>query len=158
VYNSDSGGHTTPNATPEEIGSLLREAAQAREHAHAPFSGYKVGAALLVESERLGRRVFKGCNVEGETFTPTMCAERVALGSAIAAGAEPGSLVAVAVVAGPAEGGGASPPASPCGVCRQILFELSGGRLRVVSEGVGGSERKSWTIADLLPDAFINRV
>jgi cytidine deaminase len=149
---------TQPALTPREIEQLIEAARQVRDRAYAPFSGYKVGAALLVQTEHEGRQVFTGCNVEGETFTPTMCAERVALGSAVAGGALPHSLVAVGIVAGPADGNGASPPASPCGVCRQILFELSGGRLQVISEGAGGGVRKSWTIAELLPDAFVDQV
>jgi cytidine deaminase len=148
-------------ALPEElIRHLVGEARKVRANAYAPYSRYAVGAALLVNSARIGKRIFTGCNVESETFSPTICAERVAASAAIAAGAEPGSFVAVAVVAGKERPGtdDTSTPASPCGVCRQLLFELSKGHLLVVSASPGGEERKMWTIDELLPHAFSGRV
>src|SRR5687768_13668457 len=119
-------------ALPEQlIEYLLAGARKVRDNAYAPYSRYRVGAALLVNSERVGKRVFLGCNVESETFSPTICAERVAATSAIAAGAEPGSFVIIAIVAGKEtpRSGDTSTTASPCGVCRQVLHELSLGRL-----------------------------
>src|SRR5437764_383406 len=105
---SDSG--IVPPDQPGEA-ELVRLAAEARERAHAPYSGFRVGAALLARSGR----VYTGCNIESVSFTPTMCAERVALGTAIAAGERPGDFVALAVV------GDDPQPSTPCGVCRQLL-------------------------------------
>jgi cytidine deaminase len=152
------------------IEHLLSEARKARDNAYAPYSHYRVGAALLVNSTRLGKRIFTGCNIESETFSPTICAERVAASSAIAAGAEPGSFVVVAIVAGKEtpEPGDKSTTASPCGVCRQVLHELSRGQenrvhpsangMLVVSSSVDGRARKAWTIMELLPDAFSGQI
>jgi len=89
-------------------------------------------------------RVFTGANVENASYSVTICAERVAAAAAVAAGAR--DLESVAVVSS-AEG-----PASPCGVCRQFLFEFNP-EMTVVSEGESG-ERKTWRLADLLVDGF----
>lgn len=92
--------------------SLLREAVTAMACAHAPYSKYRVGAALLTADGT----VFRGCNVENASYGLTICAERVAVCSAIAAGHN--SFKALAIVAG-----GNIPP-SPCGACRQTLAEF----------------------------------
>jgi len=91
---------------------LIDQAWEARERAYAPYSDFKVGAALLSEDGR----VFTGCNVENLSYGLTICAERVAIGSAVAAGAT--KFVGVAVVADTAV------PISPCGACRQVMSEF----------------------------------
>jgi cytidine deaminase len=83
-----------------------------RDFAHAPYSKFHVGAALLAADGR----IFTGCNVENLSFGLTMCAERVAIGSAIAAGAK--EFLALVVVADTRE------PISPCGACRQVMAEF----------------------------------
>jgi cytidine deaminase len=108
--------------------------------AYAPYSGFRVGAAL--ESE--DGRVFTGCNVENASYPVTICAERVALGAAVAAGAN--SFRRVAIVSSGRR------VASPCGMCRQALAEF-GLEVEVTSLTVGG-ERASWMLRDLLPEAF----
>src|SRR5690349_1402627 len=93
--------------------NLIQMATEARECAHAPYSKFKVGAALLDSSGR----VFTGCNVENASYGLTVCAERVALWKAVSGGER--KFVALAVVAD-----GERPP-SPCGACRQVLWEFS---------------------------------
>ncbi len=114
------------------------EAVQAR--AHAPYSRFAVGAALLAEDGR----VFAGCNVENASFGLTLCAERAALVAAVAAGARRFSAVAIVT---PAEG-----PISPCGACRQVLAEFAPD-LWVVSRGRGGAVAR-WRLFELLPAAM----
>lgn len=119
----------------------LRAAAfEARDAAYAPYSGFAVGAALRTEQGR----VFRGCNVENASFGATMCAERNALGAAVAAGGK--ALVALAIATD------ADQPTPPCGVCRQVLLELAPA-LEVRSFTKNGDSRMH-TIASLLPDAF----
>ncbi len=91
---------------------LVAAAWAARDLAHAPYSNFQVGAALMATDGR----VFTGCNVENLSFGLTICAERVAIGSAIAAGAR--EFRALAVVADTQE------PISPCGACRQVMAEF----------------------------------
>jgi len=120
-----------------EIDELLVTAWRAREHAYAPYSDFAVGAALLA----VDGRVFSGCNVENLSYGLTMCAERVALGTAVAAGAR--EFLAVAVVADTAV------PISPCGACRQVLTEFAVPKVLLANR----SERLEFSLADLLPRA-----
>lgn len=96
------------------MSNLIEEAKKARENAVAPFSKFKVGAALRT---RAGK-IFRGCNVENCTYGLTVCAERVALLTALAAGER--SFDAIAVVTQSDE------PGSPCGPCRQLMWEFCG--------------------------------
>lgn len=119
----------------------LRDAAfGAMASAYAPYSGFSVGAALEAEDGR----VFAGCNVENASYPVTVCAERVALGAAIVGGAR--SFRRVYIVSS------GETAASPCGACRQALAEF-GLDLEVVSEGSGG-DVATWSLGELLPDAF----
>ncbi|MEQ8848720.1 cytidine deaminase [Botrimarina sp.] len=124
--------------TPDEQ-ELIDAASAARANAYAPFSEYKVGAA--VRDDR--GRVTAGANVENSSYGLTICAERVAIGAAVAAGAK--RIVAAAVVTDGA--------AAPCGACRQFLFEL-GPDCRVLLVGADGAVRSARTIGELLPDGF----
>ena len=108
--------------------------------AYAPYSHFLVGAALRA----IDGRVFSGCNVENASFGLTMCAERVALGAAIAAGVRVFSAIAIA---GPAERS-----AVPCGACRQVLAEFGLG-LRVIYLRDAGITVT--TLGELLPETFI---
>lgn len=95
---------------------LLAAAWKARDHAHAPYSRFQVGAALFTEAGT----VFAGCNVENAAYPVCLCAERGALSAAVAAGLRPGGLVAAVVVTDVAE------LTPPCGACRQALIEFAG--------------------------------
>ena len=118
----------------------LKDVAEAaRANAWARYSGFHVGAALEAEDGR----VFSGCNVENASYGLTNCAERVAIGAAVAAGA---SRFRRIVIVSDAEG-----PASPCGACRQVIAEF--GPMDVISWGTNG-ERVQWTVEQLLPAAF----
>ncbi len=124
----------------ETLDKLVIAAADARKRAYAPYSKFTVGAAVL----SAGGRIFTGCNIENVSFGATVCAERVAMFSAVAAGCR--ELVAIAV-AGPGES-----PITPCGICRQVMIELAPDAV-VVMVGEGGA-RETSAVAELLPLAF----
>jgi cytidine deaminase len=118
---------------------LARAATEAQANAYAPYSGFKVGAALQADDGR----IFIGVNVENASYGVTSCAERVALGAGVAAGARRFERLVVV--------SDATPPSAPCGACRQALAEM-GTDLVVQAVGPGGSRR--WKLADLIPDPF----
>ena len=120
--------------------ALVEQAKAGRDRAYAPYSRFQVGAAL----ESVDGRVFVGCNVENASYPAGSCAERVALGHAVAEGARSFRRIVVATT-------GAS-PASPCGICRQALAEF-GTELKVMSVAAGG-EVSAWRLGDLLPAHF----
>lgn len=125
--------------TDQELTELLENARAAQLHAYAPYSGFRVGAAV-----RSGTgRVFLGCNVENASYGATICAERVAIGQLIAAGER--TLAAVAVFTS------AEPPATPCGICRQVLAEFDDGAVVIV--GNGAVVHKT-SVRELLPSPF----
>ena len=121
---------------------LIRVAGQARERAYARYSGFQVGAALLTSSGE----IFAGCNIENSSYGGTVCAERVALGSAVAAG-DP-TPVAVVVITD------ASPPSLPCGLCLQALNEFAAPDLPVRLVNPAGESRQ-FRLAELLPHPFV---
>ena len=120
--------------------ALLQAAARQRAHAYAPYSGFRVGAAL-----RAGGRVFAACNVENSAYPLSVCAERNAVAMAVAAGAR--AIDAVAIV------GGEGRPAAPCGGCRQVLAEFCAPEVPVVYASADG-EAVETTVGELLPAAF----
>ena len=115
--------------------ALRATAWQTRERAHAPYSNFFVGAAVWDDQDR----IFGGCNVENLSYGLTICAERVAIGSAIAAGAK--KLRAIAVVAD------TDTPVSPCGACRQVMAEFGITHIRLYNR----HEFLEFTLDQLLP-------
>jgi cytidine deaminase len=122
-----------------DYSSLIQAAKQARENAHAPYSGFFVGAALLCADGS----IFTGCTVENLSFGLTMCAERVAVGAAVAAGKK--DFRCIAIVADSDE------VISPCGACRQVLAEFHP-TLRVISANLFGKSEE-FSLEVLLPRA-----
>lgn len=123
---------------------LLLQAISAREFAYAPYSGFRVGAALLGKSGK----VYLGCNVENAAYSVTNCAERTAIFKAVSEGER--AFTAIAIVGG--RGETVSETCAPCGVCRQALSEFCDGDLRVVL-GIPDN-LLVYTLADLLPLSF----
>ena len=122
-----------------EAEDLLGEARKAMVSAYAPYSGFSVGAALLAEDGT----VWTGCNVENASYGVTVCAERVAVFSAVAAGRRAFQALALTSTADEA--------VPPCGACLQVLSEFAPG-LRVISAGRGPSVE--WSLDELMPERF----
>jgi cytidine deaminase len=122
-----------------EIDRLISRAIEARHQAYAPHSHFYVGAALLVE----GGEVFEGCNVENASYGLSLCAERVAVCTAVAAGYRSWTAIAIASLGG----------VTPCGACRQFLFEFGSDVAVILIDVIDGSSRMV-QLVDLLPDAF----
>ena len=125
-----------------DLRALVTAARAARAHAHAPYSRFKVGAAVVDEQGR----VHVGCNVENASYGLTVCAERNAIGAAIVAGAK--RVLAVAVITD------ARPFGTPCGACRQVLAEVAADDIPVVLAAPKGSLVEATTLGELLPAAF----
>lgn len=122
-----------------ELEALVAAARAARENAYAPYSNFRVGAAVMGASGR----IYVGCNVENATYGATVCAERAAICSMVASGET--RLMAVAVFTD------ASPPASPCGICRQVLVEFAEDAPVVVASL---EVQSVLSLAALLPERF----
>ncbi len=120
---------------------LVESAARIREHAYAPYSRFKVGAAVLASSGR----IFTGCNVENCSYGLALCAERGAVAAAVAAGET--RIEAAAVVTGSEE------PSPPCGMCLQTLAEFGSPDAPVVLVNLRGVRRRL-ALRDLMPHAF----
>ena len=125
--------------------ALLALANEARESAYSPYSGITVGAALLTADGK----IFKGANIENASYTPTVCAERVAFFKAISEGER--KFLAIAIAGGPADSP-AKADFPPCGVCRQVMAEFCGKDFRVI----WGNDEKITvkSLEEILPDSF----
>jgi len=122
-------------------GPLADTAVAVRNNAYAPFSGFKVGAAVQTQ----GGAIYSGCNVENRSFGATICAERFAVGSAICAGET--RIEAVVVVTE------TSPPSPPCGLCLQVLAEFGDADLPILLLNLQGEKLES-RLSDFLPHPF----
>ena len=125
---------------PHDWSQLIEAAWQAREHAHAPYSGFQVGAAV----ETADGRIYGGCNIENVSYGLTNCAERTAMFQAIANGAK--KLVRMAVCADTPE------PVAPCGACRQVMVEL-GPQMELLLINKSGKQIHT-TVGELMPYCF----
>lgn len=124
--------------------ALMEEAKKARLQAYAPYSGFRVGAALLCKDGT----VYTGCNIENSAYSPTLCAERTAFSKAISEGKR--EFVAIAIC-----GGKENPdaPCSPCGVCRQVMSEFCSADFAVYLIDANG-EISATSLSALLPLSF----
>ncbi len=125
--------------TPDE---LIQKAAAAMDNAYVPYSKFPVGAALLADNGS----VYTGCNVENASYGLTICAERNAVTSAIADGAQ--KIIKIAVC------GNTPGPITPCGACRQVLAEFSDADTEIICSNTSG-DSKIYTIEEILPAGFI---
>lgn len=125
---------------------LMEQAVRARELSYSPYSGYRVGAALLSKSGK----VFCGCNVENAAYSPGICAERTAFVKAVSEGER--EFEAIAVIGGKAEGPLEMAP--PCGICRQVMREFCDPDTFEIVLGTGPADCQTYTLARLLPMSF----
>ena len=130
------------NFSDVSLTSLSRTAIEASNRAYAPYSKFRVGAALLAEDGR----VFTGCNVENASFGLTNCAERTAVFKAVSEGATRFKAIAIA--------GGVGDVAMPCGACRQVLAEFCPPEAPVRCVSLDGAITKDFTVGELLPGVF----
>ncbi|MDO5096673.1 MAG: cytidine deaminase [Peptostreptococcaceae bacterium] len=126
---------------------LVKKALEAREMSYSPYSNFAVGAALLSKSGE----IYKGCNVESASYSPTNCAERTAVFKAVSEGVK--DFEAIAIVGGEK---GILPQnyAWPCGVCRQVLMEFCEPETFLVIVAKNEDEFEEYTLAELLPHGF----
>ena len=132
----------TPMPVPV-VDPLMLAAREARELAYAPYSNFRVGAAVTTRDGR----TFTGCNVENASYGLCNCAERTALFNAIAAGCRPGDFVQLAVIAD------TPGPVSPCGACRQVMAELCDEAMPVLMGNLADALEET-TVGKLLPGSF----
>jgi len=125
---------------PSWAADLVEAARAVREKAHAPYSGFRVGAAVRTKAGK----VYVGCNVENASYGGTVCAERNAIAAAVADGER--EIVDVAVFTE------AASPTMPCGLCRQVILEL-GADARVIA--ATPTAHKTTTLRELLPEPFV---
>lgn len=131
----------------EAIEELIGQALRAREFSYSPYSGYRVGAALLAADGS----VYAGCNIENAAYTPTNCAERTAFFKAVSEGQK--NFRAIAIAGGPT-GEPITQYAYPCGVCRQVMMEFCEPGSFDVIVAKSKSEYQIKKLFELLPDGF----
>jgi cytidine deaminase len=127
----------------EEILNLIKKAGEARKHAYAPYSDYKVGACVVTEKGE----VFSGCNVENASLGGTVCAERVAIYKAVSEGHK--TFKAIVIMSKEKKAG---EKGAPCGICRQVIYEFAPQAEVITSDPT--ENYQSFTIGEILPFAF----
>lgn len=128
------------NKETEEL--LVQKASEAKAYSYSPYSGFRVGAALLTKSGN----IYTGCNIENAAYTPTNCAERTAVFKAVSEGER--EFLAIAVC------GDGEEYLAPCGVCRQVLMEFTEPETFLVLMAATGGDYRKMTLAELLPASF----
>lgn len=126
---------------------LIKSAMEARKKAYAPYSGYRVGAAVLTNE----LRIYTGCNVENAAYSPGICAERTAIYKAVSEGWR--KFRAIAVVGGSQEDTSEA-FAFPCGVCRQVMREFANPEDFLVIVAKNAADYKVYLLSQLLPESF----
>ena len=129
-----------------DIEYLIECALDARERAYAPYSHFKVGAALLAASGK----VYQGCNIENASYTPTNCAERTAFFKAVSEGVKDFKAIAIA---GGKEDATELDYCPPCGVCRQVMSEFCRDDFKIILVK-SSTEYKEYTLTEILPERF----
>lgn len=124
--------------------TLVKKAYEAMQYSYSPYSGFKVGAALLCKNGN----IYTGCNIENSAYSPTNCAERTAFFKAISEGER--DFKAIAIVGG--KDGEITDHCYPCGVCRQVMAEFCDRDFEIITASPEGI--KTYTLKDLLPEAF----
>lgn len=132
-----------------DIANLIEKAFEAREFAYAPYSNFKVGAALLAENGK----IYTGCNIENASYTPSNCAERTAFFKAISEGVK--KFRAIAVVGGQADTKeGEFNYTTPCGVCRQVMMEFCSPEDFKIIVAKSATDYLEYRLEELLPLGF----
>lgn len=119
----------------------IKEAIEAKEKAYAPYSNFKVGAALLCEDGS----IYTGCNIENASYSATICAERVAINKAVSEGKT--KFCAIVITGG-------EDYCYPCGVCRQVLSEFAGSDFKIIL-AKNENETKVYKLHELFPESFV---
>ena len=130
-----------------KLEQLVEIAYEAREMSYAPYSQFKVGAALLAKSGK----IYKGCNIENASYTPTNCAERTAFFKAISEGER--KFVAIAIVGGKEKEENLT-FCAPCGVCRQVMMEFCNPKTFKIILAIDRENYRVYTLEDMLPQGF----
>lgn len=129
------------NLDPKIKAQMINSATEARRHSHSPYSGFKVGASVLMDDGK----VYGGCNVENASYGGTVCAERVAIWKAVSEGAK--KIAALVVVTD------SDQPWPPCGMCRQVVSEFAEPAVPVILANLKGKEIAQ-TVGELCPHFF----
>ena len=122
-------------------GILIKNAYEARDNAYSPYSGFRVGAAIICANGS----IYTGCNIENASYGATLCAERVAIGKAISDGEK--DFLAIAIV------GSGNDYCYPCGICRQVMSEFCQGDFKILLP-LDNKETKEMSLKELLPYSF----
>ena len=125
-----------------EAEQLIKAAIEAKEHAYAPYSNFRVGAALLTK----GGKVYQGCNIENAAYSPTNCAERTAFFKAVYEGEREFEAIAI--------NGDGDDYLFPCGVCRQVMAEFCDPDTFLIYVSKKNGAYQKYTLAELFPGAF----